>query len=179
MMKSLMFTPFSFKQENHPFFEQGYSLVLYFKGETIGHLGLLKREILDSYSLKDPVWSAELDLAALFDKQPQNFQYAPVAKYPGITRDISFVADRNISFQEIKEEVEKLSLPYLEKFDLCDLFSGSSVPKGKISLSLRFIFRHPQKTLLAEEVDKFQERIIQSLKASFNFQLREGGKIDK
>lgn len=179
LMAHLRFKPFSFREDDHPYFASGYSIALRFKGKTIGHLGLLKKEILDSYSIKDDVWSAELDLATLFAKQPQSFQYAPVPKYPGITRDISFVADRNISFQDIKEEVEKLSLPNLEKFDLYDLFSGSSVPKGKISLSLRFIFRHPQRTLHAEEVDKFQERIIKSLKASFNFQIREGGEIDK
>jgi len=179
MMAHLRYQPFSFREENHPFFEFGYSIALRIKGKKVGHLGLLKREILDLYSLEDSVWAAELDLAGLFEKQPQSFQYAPLAKYPVVTRDVSFITDRNISFQDIKEEVEKLSLPYLEKFDLYDLFSGSSVPKGKTSLSLRFIFRHPQRTLLAEEVDRFQERIIKSLKASFNFQLREGGKIDK
>lgn len=179
LMAHLRYKSFSFQEEDHPYFEKGYSLALRFKGETIGHLGLLKREILESFSLKDDVWAAELDLSSLFEKQPQSFQYVPVAKYPSITRDVSFIANRNISYQAIKEGVEKLSIPYLEKYDLYDLFSGSSIPKGKVSLSLRFIYRHPQRTLLAEEVDKLQKKIIKSLKESFNFQLREGGKIDK
>ena len=57
---------------------------------------------------------------------------------------LSFMADRHICYQDIKEEIDRLSIPYLEKFDLYDLFAGSSVPKGKISLSIRFVFRHPQ-----------------------------------
>lgn len=179
LMAHLRYKPFSFQEKSHPYFEQRYSLALLFKGETVGYLGLLKGEILDSYSLRDDVWAAELDLAELFGKQPQSFQYASVAKYPGITRDVSFVVDPNISYEDIKREVESLSIPYLEKFDLYDLFSGSSIPKGKVSLSLRFIFHHPQRTLLAEEVDKYQKRIIKSLKARFKFQLREGGTIDK
>jgi len=179
LMAHLRYKPFSFREEKHSYFQDGFSLALLFKGEAIGHLGLLKGEILESYSLKDQVWAAELDLAVLFEKQPQSFLYAPVAKYPSITRDASFIADRNISYQDIKEEVEKLSIPHLTKFDLYDLFSGSSIPKGKVSLSLRFFYRHPQRTLLAEKVDKLQKKIVKSLMASFNFQLREGGKIDK
>jgi phenylalanyl-tRNA synthetase beta chain len=179
LTENLRYKPYDFQQENHPFFEQEYSLSLNYKGERFGCLGLLKRDILDSYSLEDEVWAAELDLQALFERQPQSFRFSPVAKYPGVFRDVSFIADRSIAYQKIKEEIDKIGIPYLEKFDLYDIFSGSSVPKGKISLSLRFIFRHPQRTLLAEEVDKFQERIIKTLKTRFNFQLREGGKIDK
>ncbi|MFP4081244.1 MAG: phenylalanine--tRNA ligase subunit beta [Candidatus Aminicenantes bacterium] len=178
LMFHLRYVPFSFQEKDHPYFQPGYSLALLFKGETAGHIGLLNRDIVEFYSLKDDVWAAELDLAILFGKQPQSFQYIPVAKYPSITRDISFLADRDICYQDIYDEVEKLSLPFLEKFELYDLFSGSSVPKGKVSLSLRFIFRHPERTLRTEEVDKPQEKIIKFLGDKFNFQLREGGKID-
>ena len=179
LMENLRYEPYNFQEKDHPFFEQGYALSLNYKGEGVGCLGLLKRDILDSYSLDDEVWAAELDLHKLFEKQPQIFRFSPVAKYPSITRDVSFIVDRNIPYQRIKEEVEKLDTPYLEKFDLYDIFSGSSIPKGMVSLSLRFIYRHPQRTLLTEEVDKHQEKIIKALMASFNFQMREGGKIDK
>ena len=84
-----------------------------------------------------------------------------------------------MDYQDIKEVVEKLNIPNLKKFDLYDRFSGSSIPKGKISLSVRFVFRHPQKTLLAKEVDTLQEKIMNTLVTKFKFQLREGGKIDK
>jgi len=72
-----------------------------------------------------------------------------------------------------------MSLPNLEKFELYDLFAGPSLPPGKISLSFRFVFRHPRRTLRAQEIDKYQQKIIDVLKTNFNFQIREGGKIDK
>lgn len=179
LMADLHYEPFSFQEENHPFFQQGYSLSLHFKGKAVGYLGLLKEDILDSYSLKDPVWAAELNLNELFERQPQSFLYSPVIKYPSMSRDVSFIADQDVVFQEIKEVVERLSIPYLEKFELYDRFSGPFIPKDKISLSFRFIFRHPKRTLLTEEVDNLQQKIINALKTSFNIQLREGGKIDK
>lgn len=179
LMAHMRYEPFSFQEENHAYFEKGYSLALTFKGEIVGFLGLLKKETLDFYSLDDAVWAAELNLDALLGKQPYAFQYSPVAKFPSISRDISFVVDRSVSYQSIKVVVEKLSTPYLEKFYLYDRFSGGSIPKNKISLSLRFIYRSPQKTLQAEEVDSLQQKILDVLKTNLGFQLREGGKIDK
>jgi len=172
LMTHLRYEPFSFEEEDHAFFEQGSSLALNFKEETIGYFGLLKKSLLDSYSLEEAVWTAELNLAALFEKQPQSFEYSPVVRFPSVIRDVSFIADRSVSYQDIKEVVEKLSIPYLKEFDLYDRFSGSSVPKDKISLSFRFVYLHPQRTLLAEEVDSLQEEIIKALNKRFGFQLR-------
>lgn len=179
LMVHLRYEPFSFKEEEHAFFEPEYSLALTFKEETVGYFGLLRKSILDSYSLKDVVWAAELDLAALFSKKPQSFQYTQVARFPSVTRDVSFLADRNISYQDIKRVMERLSIPFLREFSLYDRFSGSSIPKDKISLSFRLVYVNPQRTLLTEEVERLQQKIIDALKAKFKFQLREGGKIDK
>ena len=129
--------------------------------------------------MTDEVWAAELNLAALLQKKPQEFRYIPVTKFPSIIRDVSFIADRQVSYQAMTEVIENLSLPNLETFFIYDLFSGPSVPRGKISLSVRFIYHHPQRTLQAEEVDKLQEKIIKTLRERFRFQLRKGGKIDK
>jgi phenylalanyl-tRNA synthetase beta chain len=85
------------------------------------------------------------------------------------------MADRKISYQEIKQTLEELSIPNLERFELYDRFAGPSIPKGKVSLSFRFLYHHPQRTLLADEVDGFQEKIIKTLSSKFGFQLREGG----
>lgn len=182
-LESLMaysrYEPFSFKEEDHAFFEQGYSLAMIFKEETVGYCGLLKKNLLDSYSFKEPVWAAELNLALLFEKQPYSFEFTPVDRFPSITRDVSFISSRSVLYQDIKEVVEKLAIPYLMEFEPHDRFSGSSIPQGKISLSLRFVFRHPQRTLLAKEVDTLQEKIINALVTRFKFQLRKGGKIDK
>ena len=139
---------------------------------------MIKKDILDFYSFDGPVWGAELNISSLFEKQPSPFRYFPVIKFPNISRDIAFVADPKVHFKDIAETIQRLSIPYLEKMLVCDRFSGPSVPQGKVSLSLRFVFRHPQRTLLTKEVDAFQQKIIETLKSKFGFQLR-GGKIDK
>lgn len=179
LLIQLRYEPFSFHKENHLHFQEEYSLALYVKGEKIGYLGFLKQEILDAYLLKEKVLAAEINLSQLFEKQSQSFQFKPVVRYPSVNRDISFIGDKNVAFEEIKEVIEKLRLPHLEKFSLYDRFSGASVPEDKVSISLRFIFRHPQRTLHTDEVDVLQEKIINALRVRYDFQLREGEKIDK
>jgi phenylalanyl-tRNA synthetase beta chain len=179
LMSQLGYGTVAFRKQVHPHFQDGHSLALFFKGEKIGALGVIKQAICDAYALKGTVLAAEINLSLLFGKQPRAFQFSTVAKYPSVNRDVSFIGNEKVLFEEIREVLGKLRLPYLEKFDLYDRFSGKPIPDGHVSLSLRFTFRHPERTLQAGEVDSLQEKIIATLKARFGFQLREGGKIDK
>jgi phenylalanyl-tRNA synthetase beta chain len=159
----------------HPSLEKDNSLSIQLKGEKVGSIGTVRRDICSFFSIKEPVLAAELDLNRIFQTQPRPFEYIPVIKYPKVVRDISFIADQKVSYQEIKQSLEELSLPHLERFELYDRFTGESIPQGKVSLSFRFLYHHPQRTLLADEVDGFQEKIIKTLSSKFGFQLREGG----
>jgi len=177
-MAQLRCEPFSFEPEDHPFFEPANSLALSFKSENIGHIGLVRKSLLDAFSLKDKIYAAEIDLALLLSKQPKPFVYSPVVKFPCVVRDLSFLVGRDVSYQDIRRSIEKSSPPYLEEFDLADIYSGSSLGVDIVSLTLRFVYRHPQRTLTADEVDKLDQKIIGLLGAAFKIQMREGGKID-
>ena len=175
LLRYLKFDNFSFSREEHPFFENNYSLCLRFKGEKVGIIGGMRQSIVNAYSIQEPVWAAEINIGSLLEKQPKPFKYSPVSRYPGIVRDISFVADQDVSYQEIKTHIEKLNIPYLEDYVLYDRFEGEGISKDKVSLSFRFIFRHPERTLLAEEADSYQEKIIKTLSTEFGLNLRGGG----
>ena len=179
LLAHLGYSAYSFKESKNPCFEPGYSICLYYKGRRIGSLGLVSQTILDAYSLKEPVWAAEINLDVLFEKQPKAFQFSMIGKYPTVTRDITFIVGHDVLYQDIHEKIAKLQLPFLEYFDLHDRFTGTSIPKGKVSLSLRFVFRHPQRTLKAAEIENSIAKAIKTLKTEFKIDLREGGKIDK
>jgi len=174
VLRNLKFEDFSFNEEGNPFFEQDYSLGLYFKGEKIGILGGVKQSIVEAHSIQKPVWAAEMNLGGLLEKQPKAFNYSPISRFPGVVRDISFIADHDIHYQEIKDYIDKLMIPFLEDYVLYDRFTGKGISKDKVSLSFRFIFRHPERTLLTEEVEGFQERIIKALNTEFGLILRGG-----
>jgi phenylalanyl-tRNA synthetase beta chain len=178
LMKQLRYEPFFFESDGSPLFEPGHSVVLVYREEKVGYLGLVSKRIVDGFSVKPKIYAVEISLELLFGKQPKPFAYSPVPKLPGITRDITLLVPREFTYQEIKNAVEKLPLPILEEFQVVDVYSGGSIPRDKVSLSFRFLYRHPQRTLLAEEVDKSEQQILNHLKRTFSVQLREGGKID-
>ena len=175
LLGQLRYEPFSFESASHPLFEPGSGLALSYKEETIGSLGRIAARIRDFHSLKQDVWAAEIDLALLFGKQPRPFAYVPVPKFPAIVRDVSLLVPRAVPYQELKKTIDKLSLPILEGFELVDMYAGESIPPDKSSLTIRLVYRHPQRTLLTEEVDKAEAQVLNQLKRALGARLREGG----
>ncbi|MGQ9673080.1 MAG: phenylalanine--tRNA ligase subunit beta [Candidatus Aminicenantales bacterium] len=178
LLVQLRYEPFFFALEDHPLFEPGYSLSLFYREEKIGQLGLVRDVVGKAFDISGDVFAAELDLERLFDKQPQPFAFIPVAKFPAIVRDISIVVPKSFSYEALRKTLEKLSVSILEEFRLVDRYQGEPIPPDKVSLLFRFVFRHSQRTLLAEEVDKAEQQILNQLKRAHQAQLREGGKID-
>ncbi len=177
VLEALRFDPAGFEERNHPSFEPGRALAVLFKGQEVGRLGLLRRDFAASASVDGPVYAAEIDLSALFEKTPRPFRYVPVPKLPGVVRDLSFLMDRAITYGEVARVLGRLDQPLLESFELVDRFSGGPVPADKVSLTIRLHFRHPQRTLVAEEVDRAEQEITGHLRSALAIQLREG-KID-
>jgi phenylalanyl-tRNA synthetase beta chain len=128
-------------------------------------------------SVERAVFAAEIDLAALFEKAPRPFEYTPVPKFPGAVRDLSFLIDRDVPYGEVARVLGTIDQPLVERFELVDRFAGPPVPPDKVSLTVRLHFRHPQRTLVAEEVDRASREIVEKLSSALEIQLREG-KID-
>jgi phenylalanyl-tRNA synthetase beta chain len=177
LFEALRFEPVAFEEKDHGYFEPGRALAVLYKGQEVGRLGALRRDFAAISSVERTVYAAEVDLAALFEKTPRPFQYAPVPKLPGVTRDLSFLLDRGVAYGEVARVLARLNPPLLEGFELRDRFSGPSVPADKVSLTVRFRYRHPQRTLVADEVDRVEQEIVGHLRSALNIQLREG-KID-
>ncbi|MEN6561720.1 MAG: phenylalanine--tRNA ligase subunit beta [Acidobacteriota bacterium] len=174
VLEALRFDPAVFEERDHPSFEPGRALAVLYKGQEVGHIGLLRAAFTAGASVERPVFAAEIDLAALFAKTPRPFGFVPVPKFPGAVRDLSILVDRGVAYGEIARILDKLDQPLLEGAELVDRFSGPPVPEGRVSLTVRLRFRHPERTLVAGEVDKAEQEIIGRLKAALDIQLREG-----
>ena len=173
-LEALRFDPAGFEERDHPSYEPGRALAVLYRGQEVGRLGLLRRDLAASASVDGPVYAAEIDLSALFEKTPRAFEYVPVPKLPGVVRDLSFLMDRSVSYGEIARVLGRLDQPLLEGFELVDRFSGAPLPADKVSLTIRLRFRHPQRTLVAGEVDRAEQEIVGHLRSALAIQLREG-----
>jgi phenylalanyl-tRNA synthetase beta chain len=174
VFEALRFDPVAFRKQDHPSFAPGLTLRILYKGQEAGTLGQLRGDFGAALSVDRPVYAAEIDLAGLFEKTPRPFQYQPVPKLPGVVRDLSFFLDASCAYGEVARVMGRLNQPLLEGFELVDRFAGKSVPEGRVSLTLRLRFRHAQRTLVAEEVDRAVQEIVGQLRSALDIQLREG-----
>lgn len=175
LLSELRYESFLFSPAENNFFEPGFCLSLEIKGDRIGYLGKVRNDILQQFEIEEAVYAAEINLAALLTKQPRPFSYTPLSRFPAITRDLSFLLSKEIPYEEIRRSLLNLDLPYLESFELIDRFTSPHFGEDQVSLTLRFVYRHPQRTLLAEEADRMDSRIIAYLRSNFQAKLREGG----
>jgi len=174
VFEALRFDPVAFRKQDHPSFAPGRALAVLYKGQEVGTVGLLRPDFAAAVSVGRPVYAAEIDLASLFEKTPRPFQYQAVPKLPGVVRDLSFLLDASRPYGEVAQVLGRLNQPLLEGFELVDRFAGRSLPEGKVSLTVRLRFRHPQRTLVGDEVDRVVQDILGQLKAGLDIQLREG-----
>ncbi len=177
VLENLRYEPVSFAEAADPSFEEGQALDILYKGQAVGRLGLVRPAIAAQFAVERPVYAAEIDLARLFAKTPRPFHYVPVPKFPGVVRDLSLLVDTGVAFRAIREVLDKLAPPLLESWELRDRFAGKGIPEGKVGLTLRFRYRHPGRTLVAEDVDLIEKDIVGALRSALSIQLREG-KID-
>jgi len=174
-LEALRYAGLVFLPARHASYEDGSAVEVSYKGERIGVLGRVREEILKTYGASGPVFAAEIALGFLLERQAGAFAYEPAPKVPAVVRDLSFFVDPGAAFQDIKTAIERAAVPFLESFDVIDRYDGPNNPPGRTSLSMRFVYRNPQATLLAEEADRSEQKIIKTLKTAFSIELRKGG----
>lgn len=124
----------------------------------IGRVGLLSREAQAHFDLPLPAVAAELDFDALVSRFPPRGRVTPLPAYPGIERDVSFVLDDHVPWARVEAEIGRLhaaSPPaHLQSWRFIGSFRGGPIGAGKKSVTVRFAFRDPARTLRHEEVDR-------------------------
>ncbi len=131
-------------------------------GRSIGVLGQVKPEIADAYNARAAVWMAELDSDALRElSSGRTPVFAPLPQYPPVRRDITVMCPENLRVEEITRQILAARPAWLEEVQLVDIF----IPEGKRerNLTFRLTFRHAERTLKDNEVDKEREKTAQAL----------------
>ncbi|MGD8724697.1 MAG: hypothetical protein PVG00_12240 [Desulfobacterales bacterium] len=95
----------------------------------------------------------------------------PIPKFPAIFRDITLIVDKTLEAQEIISTALQQSPEVVEDISLQSVFEGTPIARGKKSVSLRVIYRSPQKTLEDEDVTPIHQSIADRLVRTFNASL--------
>lgn len=155
-----------------PYLHPGIAARVVHNGTTFGSLGVLHPEFAERFKFPLPVILAEVDLEGILSRPLPQPVYQSLSRFPAVTRDLSFLVDKSIGFSTIKSAVQVLKIVELKDFQLIDLYQGSHLPKGKISLTVRLTFVDPSRTLTQEEVNDRSEQVFSALQTKFAIEPR-------
>jgi phenylalanyl-tRNA synthetase beta chain len=92
--------------------------------------------------------------------------------YPKIVKDLSFIVEQTISFEEIQKILRFNGTKFLTEINLLDEYKGESVPDNHISLCLQLVFQSNEKTLQNKDVENIINELQNLLINCFNVKIR-------
>jgi phenylalanyl-tRNA synthetase beta chain len=151
---------------------RGQAAAVHVAGRPIGYVGRLSDEIAARYKFRQALYVAEVDLKTALQLPVSRVVYEPLARYPGIVRDISFVTGRDLTFEEIRNAIID------EHFDLCrsvmfvDVYQGKGLAEHERSITVRIEYRSDEKTLVEDEVESQHNLLISHVEARLGIKVR-------
>lgn len=146
------------------------------ESRAIGVLGQLAPALTAARDmpLHAEVYVAEVDVDALADvaASPLMFSSVPPPRHPAVVRDISIIVDDTLPAAVVRGTIHAAAPATLVRVREFDRYQGKGVPEGRVSLSYRFTFQAPDRTLTDADVQRAMTDIVQAL-------IREHGAVQR
>ncbi len=146
----------------------------YFSGDTLlAVIAGLNKKLLKEFDIKQDVYVADLNWEKAIKLLPKHdLSYQVVSKFPSVRRDLAMVIDKEVSFEEMKNQAFKAERRLLKSVGIFDIYEGDKIPEGKKSYALSFVLQDSEKTLTDKVIDKAMNRIQKTLETELNAVLR-------
>jgi phenylalanyl-tRNA synthetase beta chain len=153
----------SFDRETAEYFHPGRSARALMDGAVVAQFGQLAEDVKAERKLRQDVFLAEIDLEQLRARGLRQVRFSPLAKYPAVERDFSFVFADDVEFEAMRRAVMGLRLSALRSFTPVEIFRGGAIPAGKYSILLRARLQSDEGTLRDEQIAQWCSQIVAAL----------------
>ena len=130
--------------------------------KSLDHFGIKNKDVLLS--------EIYLERLLRYAKPQRHFQALP--RYPGITRDISFMAKDTVSTKQLLEFIQEKAGHLLKEAKVIDYYQGKQIPAGFKSLTVSCLYRSQERTLTEEEINPLHAAVLTGLTQEFGVQIR-------
>jgi len=151
------------RAEAPPYLDHGEAAVIRLDGEKIGALGALLSEVAHAFELPPGVFIFELDLPLVAKNVRGEIAFAPLPRFPSVTRDVAVTIDVGISAEEIMAIMRGVNNQYIESIEVFDCYQGDPIPVGNKGLAFRIRYRSLDRTMTDEEVNQFHQEVLEQL----------------
>jgi len=166
---------FSFNQELPEAYQSvlnpNSAVTLQINDEIIGVMGEPSNDVKKYYDVSGHMVVWEIFLEKLMLKIDEEREYEPLPKYQAVIRDLSLLAFKQTSAEEIIKTISQTAGNLLEDVDLFDIYEGKNIQSNKKSMAFHLIFRAPDHALKSEEIDQAMNAVYNAFK-KLNIEIR-------
>ncbi|MGI2249885.1 phenylalanine--tRNA ligase subunit beta [Staphylococcus cohnii] len=142
----------------------GRTALVKLNNEIVGFVGELHPQTENDYDLKQ-TYVFELNYDKLMSVSVGYINYQPIARFPGVSRDIALVINRATPSAQIVNVIKNNGGDILQKTEVFDVYEGEHVAEDEKSIALRLSYLDTKQTLTDDKVNEVHDRILEALQA--------------
>lgn len=162
---------YHFEPAEHKALHPGQTAAVKRGEDLVGYVGALHPSVQKTLGISQKVFLFELVLPEI--RQRSLPQFKELSKYPEVRRDFAVIVDEKISAAAILKNVRETAGSLLTDLVLFDVYQGDALGAGKKSIAFGITLQDSARTLQDEDINPLVERVVASLKETFNVTLRE------
>lgn len=141
--------------------------------KILAELGSVRTEILNSMEIPSSVFYAYINKKELMeDNFHKKIESVELSKYPIVKRDLAYLIDESVTYEEIRATALKAEQKLLKKVELFDVYTGKNLPNSKKSYALSFYLGDDNATLKERQIEATMARIRKAIEETHNAQIR-------
>lgn len=155
-----------------PSWHPGRTAALYIGDACAGLFGEVHPLVVKNYSIKAPVYAAELKMNALIGGGEVVPIYEPTPIYPAMPRDLAVVVAKDMEVGKLVAAIRAAQPKYLKVINVFDVYEGAQVGLDKKSVAFSLVFQADDQTLTDDLVQVEMDKIVTALERDCQGQLR-------
>ena len=166
--KDIRFEPCAEDHSYHP----GRCAEVWSGDKCVGVFGQIHPQAAQNYGVDVELYCAELSFDVLLVTHGDDPEYAPLPKFPAVTRDIAVVCGEAVTVGALENAIRKGAKGLLKDVALFDIYRGKGVAEGKKSVAFNLTLRADDRSLTGEEADEDVKSILETLEKDCGAVLR-------
>lgn len=153
--------------------EYEYGFVLHRGPIQLVRYGAVNLNHFPKADLRSAVYFADFEWDEILPMIRPQVSVRPISRYPVVERDLALIVSEEITFSEIRKEVERQGKDLIKNVSLFDVYENKEyLGEGKRSYGIKMLFSDTRKTLSDKEVDVVVEKILKGLSDKYGIYLR-------
>jgi phenylalanyl-tRNA synthetase beta chain len=154
--------------------QKNKSADIFIDNKNIAYIAELNKKYALSNGIKKDLVLVEINFNDFFKviNSGVGKKYKDIPKFPAVSRDLAFVVDKKICYNDLKEGIVDFS-ELIRKVELFDIYEGDKIGEGKKSMAFHIDYMSNDKTLTAGEADELQIKLIKFLEKAYSIKIRD------